>query len=75
MAEFLRQIKLCVLRTLNVHNTLQNSMKRVLINLCVFLCFFTHHRYKIGLLLFKIKKNLMKLHDYFLSFPSPAKSK
>ena len=39
----------------------------VCVCVCVCVCL-THDRDNIGLLLFKIKKNLMKLHNYFLSF-------
>ena len=42
----------------------------VCVCVCVWVCLcLTRDRDNIGLLLFKIKKNLMKLHNYFLSFP------
>ena len=49
------------------HNVTEFNEKDIWLT-CVCVCL-THDRDNIGLLLFRIKKNLMKLHNYFLSFP------
>ena len=53
------------------HNVTEFNEKDIWLTcvcVCVCVCL-THDRDNIGLLLFRIKKNLMKLHNYFLSFP------